>query len=772
MRYSPLMLAAAAVIGVYTASGFGLERALFVICIAALFVIVYAFISKKIDIMLLMVLAVFSAGALSYTFAVSDHMHELNGYEKRYAVLRGIVEEPGRENSYDDNIKYTVSITGIETDGEMEELRDKLAVTTPEKLSCGDEIILKGIVKKIPDQMNDDGADMKEYYKSLGIFKKMYTEDITVTGSAPWWYPQLIGGRIREGIDRAIYSCYSGDGAAVLSAVLTGNGHHFSERYKEAVNNTAVKRMLHPAYLYILVITFAVGLFSEIINKRYRDTAVVIIMLIFALIGGGVGFTRCMLTGVAAFVIRRISGTGYYIDTMSWLVMLCALISPLIMFNSGFIMSISAGIAVWAFMPIFSKHVRFFQGWVGRTILVVIICIVFTTPISAQYFRGICIYAPVLSVIMMPVVAMLIVLAPLTLIIHAIFGAAPVIGGYVDFLLWAVIRLTYLVEALPFSQISIPAPGTAGTLMFISAEMWLYYYMKKIKIKAAVCASVSAGLFTALAVTSVSMIGTAEFTFVNVGQGDGSVINTKYAETVLIDGGGGSEFSEYNPGKEIFVPYLMAKGRNRIDAAFVSHFHKDHAQGIIAAVKSLKVENVFAPQPQEDWSEDMLGLAAELESAADENGTELHYISEDMRVTFDGGLILDIYVPNELTQISDDENDTSLLIKAEYNGVKFLYTGDITSFGEHAALTAGTDVDADILKVGHHGSRGSSSSEWLDAVSPEYAVISCGEDNVYGHPADETIGRLGDITVLRTDYRGDITFRVGRSGDIKVKSLR
>lgn len=771
MKFSPFAAAAVAVCGVYAASA-GIGAMIFVICAAAVFIMIYTLVSRKIDAVMITVLIVFAAAAGSYTIAVSDKLHALNSYDNRYAEVYGTVSEPGRENSYDDNIKYTVRISGIETDSGAVKIRDKIVLTSPEKLECGDEVILKGIIKKIPDQMNDDGADMRTYYKSLGIFRKIYTEDVTVTGGAPLWDVSILGGRIREWIDKLIYSAYSGDGAAVLSAVLTGNNHHFSEEYDAAVENTAIKRMLHPAYLYILITTFMVGLFSGAVNKRVRDIAVVLIMLLFALVGGGVGFTRCMLTGVMAFAIRRISGTKHYIDTISWLVLLYAVLSPLILFNSGFIMSVTAGIAVWAFMPILSRRLRFIRGWAGRAALIVVICTVFTMPVAALYFRGICIYAPLAAIVMTPAVAMIIVFAPAALIAEAVFGSAPVIGAYVDFLLWAVIRITYLVEALPFSQLSVPSPGTAAVLMFLSAELWLYYYMKKSVSKAAVFAAAAAGLFTASAVSALSLIGTAEFTFVNVGQGDGALIRSKFRENIIIDGGGKSSFSEYDPGSEIFVPYLMAKGVNTIDAAFVSHFHSDHVMGVIAAVRELNVENVFAPAPEDDWGSEMIELASELEKAAEENGAVLHYISEDTRIEFESGLVIEMYPPNEILKLSDDENNTSMLIRAEYNGVGVLYSGDLTSFGEYAHLLAGTEVDSDIMKVGHHGSKSSSRTEWVEAVSPQYTVISCGENNSYGHPAEETLERLAGTTVLRTDMRGDITFRVGRDGEIKIKSLR
>lgn len=263
-------------------------------------------------------------------------------------------------------------------------------------------------------------------------------------------------------------------------------------------------------------------------------------------------------------------------------------------------------------------------------------------------------------------------------------------------------------------------------------------------------------------------MGTVEVTFVNVGQGDGAIVDAPYRGTILIDGGGGAEYSDYNVGEKVFLPYLETEGITRIEAAFVSHYHKDHAEGIIAAIENLRVKNVFMPDVMPDSP-----IRLKIEAAAKEHNTKIHYISEDSKVVFDNGLTVSAIVPTAKTKlISEDENDTSLVYNVEYGGFSCAFTGDMSAFAERNLISEGKTFDCDVLKVAHHGSDTSTSEEWLDALKPEYAVISVGEDNGYGLPSNEVLDRLEGTEVLRTDENGDIKIIGDKNGVRKINSFR
>ena len=142
-------------------------------------------------------------------------------------------------------------------------------------------------------------------------------------------------------------------------------------------------------------------------------------------------------------------------------------------------------------------------------------------------------------------------------------------------------------------------------------------------------------------------------------------------------------------------------------------------------------------------------------------------MSDNTRLEFSDGLVIDIYVPEKYVQLNE-ENDTSLPVKVSYGEFSVLYTGDMTSFAERELIHQ-ADVDADVLKVGHHGSRDSSCDEFIKAVSPDYAIISCGENNVYAHPHAETLERLRGTAILRTDLMGDVRIRAHKNGSCDIK---
>lgn len=762
--FSPVRFAAAVVLGVAAAGVFGIEIVGAAAAAAAAVGVVLLILKKNAGAVVIFA-AAFAAGGISYTINTGADMHKTIDYIGRYVTVHGVVQSQGIGNSYDDNLKYNIRVTAVDKNGDAEEFRDNLLLTTPQELSCGDKVTLNGIIKDMPSQMNENGPDTAKYYGSQGIFTRMYTDEVVSEGGSNSVSPLILTGKFREAADRLIYSHYTGDGAAVLSAVLTGNYHHFSERLSDALDETAFKRLYHPAYLHIFLIMSVVGLFANVVPRRVRDIVLMTVFLAYALLNSaGTGFVRCLLTAALTIFMRIKNGNAHYQDTMAWLVAGCGIAMPLLLFNAGFVMSVTGGLLIWAFGPYVRERLRFLPKRIRQTAAVMVICAVFQLPLSAYYFNGVCLYALLMPFIMGPLVLLVLVTAPVTLMLMSLTGGAFLLKGFVDVALWAMIKLPYFINLLPFSKITIPTPTAAvmgAAALFTAAA---YYYIKKKNTKLIFSAAAGCGLAAAAAAVSLTRLGTADFIFVNVGQGDGSVIHTYMGDTVLIDGGGGSSYSEYDPGKSIFVPFLESKGYSVIEAAFVSHCHKDHVQGIIAAVDSLKVKNVFIPSEEFLYDDEMREWAAELERTAEENGTAVHYVSEDMRIRLESGLVLTVHVPSETVRISDDGNDASFLIKAEYKGTSCLYTGDMTEFSERYAVREGVDVDADILKAAHHGSKTSTSEEFVEAVSPEYSVICCGENNSYGHPAQQTLERLKDTIIFRTDINGNVTFTADEEG--------
>ena len=244
--------------------------------------------------------------------------------------------------------------------------------------------------------------------------------------------------------------------------------------------------------------------------------------------------------------------------------------------------------------------------------------------------------------------------------------------------------------------------------------------------------------------------------FISVGQGDAIAINTPNDEVILIDTGP-------NDATVTFSTYIKEKVINNhldntIDYLILTHADADHIGGALRLLNEFEVENIYLPII-DSTTQTYLELIDFIEKGDYNLITDLIDLSNDI---YD----IQIFGPYD----ASDENDTCPIIKLEYLDVSFLFTGDIsTDIEEQLILDYFNEIDSDIIKIAHHGSKYSSSLEFLEAVSPEYAVISCG-NNSYGHPTDVVINNIKEVgaNLLRTDIDGDILFSVSTANSYDV----
>ncbi len=245
---------------------------------------------------------------------------------------------------------------------------------------------------------------------------------------------------------------------------------------------------------------------------------------------------------------------------------------------------------------------------------------------------------------------------------------------------------------------------------------------------------------------------TLKVSFLDVGQGDGILIRTPTGETIIIDGGPDSTI-------------VSKLGRNlpfydhTIDLMVLTHPHADHIAGLVELLARYDVERVlytgveYSSSYYREWLHrvDAEGAAVELANLGD------HYVFGE--VSFDVLYPLDVIQGEPFT----DVNDSSIVLRVNYRQTAFLLAGDapVSVEGEILSNASHTLLDVDVLKVGHHGSTSSTSQDFLEAVSPTYAIIQSGQGNKYGHPHQETLDRLHKFgaTILRNDELGDIVCR-------------
>ena len=258
--------------------------------------------------------------------------------------------------------------------------------------------------------------------------------------------------------------------------------------------------------------------------------------------------------------------------------------------------------------------------------------------------------------------------------------------------------------------------------------------------------------------------------FLDVGQGDATVITTYDKNAIVIDGGGsfGKETGK-NTGAYVVQPYLESLGIGEIDAVIATHFDGDHIIGIIELCENMKVNGVYISEYQ--FSD--LTYWEELKGVMEKKQLMLYTIKEGDKAVWGKYGKIECLSPKEgIVYTDEDDNHGSLVLKYTYGGMGSLFMGDATKEDETIILDKNLNINTDLLKVGHHGSKNSSSPSFVEAVSPKIAIISAGERNTYGHPHHSVLETLKETQIYRTDQNGSIFLEISPDGSYEIDAVR
>ena len=246
-------------------------------------------------------------------------------------------------------------------------------------------------------------------------------------------------------------------------------------------------------------------------------------------------------------------------------------------------------------------------------------------------------------------------------------------------------------------------------------------------------------------------------TMFDIGQAECFLIE-KGNVTALIDCGNTSQ------GKNI-VDSIKKRGINKIDYIFITHPHEDHMGGMLEIINNLQVGNIILPDinPKKVTTKWYKKIISQLSR----ENYQIEIAEKNKKYNLEN---VEIKIISAVASKGNNINNYSTVLKVTYGQNSIIMTGDAENVVENELLKTGENIKATILKVGHHGSKMATTEEFIDAVNPKYALISCGVNNTYNHPSQEVIERLNkkNIKTYRTDEQGEVVMRITEK-DIEVK---
>ena len=254
-----------------------------------------------------------------------------------------------------------------------------------------------------------------------------------------------------------------------------------------------------------------------------------------------------------------------------------------------------------------------------------------------------------------------------------------------------------------------------------------------------------------------------------LGNGDCCVIKSPMGKNIIIDGGNNQN---YDYGENVVVPYLLDRKITKIDFLMVSHMDSDHVGGLFAVLENLKVDKIIIGKQAEEYEN-----YKKLAELAKKKNVKIVAVEAGDKLKIDKYMHFDMVWPDSKNMVVDNGiNNNSMTAKLVYGKFTMLFTGDIEAIAEEQIVKMyqnNNNLDCDILKVAHHGSKSSSIEEIVGKITPKIAVIGVGKDNKYGHPNKDVIARLQNngSRVFRTDENGEISIVVNSKEKIKISSF-
>lgn len=712
-------------------------------------------------------LAFFLLGSLEFLAIDNIQLRTFSEYEGNEVAIMGfIASEPDVKG---EKVTYIVNAVGIRQGyrGDFKAKKGKILLTTLLKkdsviLQYGSEVVFDGILTQPQGVRNPGGFDYRRYLAQKGV------------GAAVFAYPYTIevgdgrrgnivvqaGMSIRNRIVSVIEKSLPQQQAGLLNGMLIGYREGLSEEVQEAFSNAGLTHIMavsgaNIAFL-ILPLSFLFKLMR--IGKRAANLLIMGFLVLFVFI---TGFEPSVLRAVLMADILLMAAILYkkpdVYAAIAFSCILLLVISPCMIFNAGFQLSYGATLGIVMLYKNISKTIVrcHIPKKLAEIMAATLAAQLGVLPVTLINFNRVSLISIIPNMLVAPMLELITILGTLMALLGQFSLFLSRLIGYLNSVfLSAVLYITKWTSEMSFAMITTVTPPlflAAAYYVIIWFLLW-YKPLKGITLKTRHVAAVLS--FAAVFILTGSLRPACmEVVFLDIGQGDSVFIRTYTGKTLLIDGGGSSNPSTVSAvGEKVVVPFMLDNRTASLDAVIATHPHSDHTQGLVDVLGQMTTDRLIIPSMKDES-----GFGGLLEVASAKR-IPVSRASQGDIIRLDDRTCMQILNPEAECAVDEKSfNNASLVIKLCYGQTSVLLTGDAEADAEERMLKEALDLEADVIKIAHHGSPTSTSEALLEAVEPEAAIISVGRNN-FGHPSDKVLSSLEEHNVdcFRTDECGAV----------------
>ena len=720
---------------------------------------------------------------------------------------KGIIVEEKEEEDY-----KKVYIVKLQSDNEIINNRKcilNLKNKNNKKLSYGDEIYFDGEYSIPEGKRNYGGFDYSLYMKTQKLYGTFEIENYELINKNK-------GNKIEEKIldfkkyvKNILNTNLQKDEANLCIGLLIGDRTNISKQIEEDFKNSNLTHMLAVSGSHFTYIILAISFVNKgIKRKRLGQIIMIIVIILFMNLTGNTA--SVVRSGIMAIYI--ILASIFHKRADIWTSMAVAIIiqlinNPYAIFDIGLQLSYGGVIGIVVFNKNILTKILYFDNYIKINIkekiqknnkykmqeinnteiklskvkkyiieasAVTISANIVIIPIMMYHFNTISFTFLISNLLVGPILGFVVIFGFILIFLSFILNSFLMPFFFIlNILISIILYIAHICANLPFSKVFVPTPNKLMLVLFYLNLFILFYYKEKnVKNKKQKYSSILLIIiiiFNFIYPLADSTKKNLTINFIDVGQGDSTLIRVDN-KNILIDGGGSLYSDSFDVGEKTLFPYLLDRGITYLDYVIVSHFDADHFQGLEYVINNIKVKNAIISSLGQNSKEYETFL-----NLAKKKKINIIYVKKGDSINFNNAKIEILYPDNEI--INDNaKNNNALVCKLIYNNFSMLFTGDIEEIAEKKILKLyeknKEKLRADVLKVGHHGSKTSSSYDFIKTVSPKIALIGVGKDNNFGHPNLGVIERLekSGATIYRTDYMGEIKLSIKSNGNMTINT--